>query len=98
MRCTRLGLVKYDMDLMSVACHLPDVYHEQYEAVRDHVAEMEMVEFPFRQWVTVTLAAVVGRNTSRSKIQEKRHYIQTDYGDINRANGKSRTSSEPRNR
>lgn len=33
MRCTRLGLVKYDTDLMSVAFHLSDVYHEQYESV-----------------------------------------------------------------
>ena len=33
MRRTRLGLVKYDTDLMSVAFRLPDVYHEQYESV-----------------------------------------------------------------
>jgi len=40
MRYTRPGLVKYDTDLMSVAFHLPDVYHEQYEAVhRDHGAQ-----------------------------------------------------------
>lgn len=40
MRCIRLGLVKYDTDLMSVAFYFSDVYHEQYELVHRDYAVM----------------------------------------------------------
>lgn len=46
--CCTLILVKYDMDLMSVVCHVPDVYHEQYKAVR---RDEEAVKLPFIQRV-----------------------------------------------
>lgn len=84
MRCTRLGLVKYDTDLMSVAFHLSDVYNEQYQSVHCGCAKSLRSK---GDWSTFS-----GGCTSRSKIQEKRHYVQPDYGDIKQSERKVRTT------
>jgi hypothetical protein len=64
MRCTRLGL-----DLMFVACYLPDFDHEQYEAV--HRLNGNGRFFIPRSGLTDDIGRCCWENTSRTKNQEE---------------------------
>lgn len=68
------------MDLMSVPCHVPDVYHEQYKT--DHRDEDAVKSLFIQSWIGGTFkghgAAVAVGYTLRPKGREKTHYVQTD--------------------